>query len=140
MVHARFEPLLGQTTASFTTGVAATEDGSPVVTVTVADGERTIMIGDEVYDGIIPSTLTGVSLDITDQDVRMVFRSGLQVNVRRWFTFPDFTYIGGVYVYAPVGMETVGGGVEWKAPVKACALRPMGPVGGRPASIFCSGV
>ena len=108
VVHARFEPLLSQTTVSFTTAVAATEDGSPVVTVTVADGERTIMIGDEVYDGTIPSTVTGVSLDITDQDVRMVFRSGLEVNVRRWFTFEDSIYIGGVYVYAPVGMETVG--------------------------------
>lgn len=104
-VHARFEPLISPS-ASFTTGVVATEDGSSVVEITVADDERTILIDGAPYDGTLPPTATGVVLDITDQDVRMVFPSGLEVNVLRWFTSPDF--IGGVYVYAPVAMATVG--------------------------------
>ncbi|CAM9959638.1 unnamed protein product [Ectocarpus fasciculatus] len=109
VVHARFEPLISPD-ASFTTGVAATEDGSAVIEVTVSDGERTILIDGEVYaydegDGL-PATMTGVTLTVTDQNVDMLFPSGLQVNVRRWFTDPN--YIGGVYVYAPLDMSTVG--------------------------------
>lgn len=95
--------------ASFTTGVAATEDGSSVIEVTVSDGERTIVIDGESYayeGGDFPETMTGVTLTVTDQNVDMLFPSGLQVNARRWFTDPN--YIGGVYVYAPLDMSTVG--------------------------------
>ncbi|CBJ30862.1 conserved unknown protein [Ectocarpus siliculosus] len=108
MVHARFEPLVSPD-ASFTTGVAATEDGSSVIEVTVNDGERTILIDGEPYayeGGDFPETMTGVTLTVTDQNVDMLFPSGLQVNARRWFTDPN--YIGGVYVYAPLAMSTVG--------------------------------
>ena len=106
VVHARFEPLVSPD-ASFTTGVAATEDGSSIIEVTVADGERTILIDGEVYGGgNFPATMTGVTLTVTDQTVGMVFPSGLVVNAARWWTDPN--YIGGVYVYAPIAMSTVG--------------------------------
>ncbi|CAM9751286.1 unnamed protein product, partial [Ectocarpus sp. 6 AP-2014] len=109
VVHARFEPLVSPD-ASFTTGVAATEDGSSVIEVTVSDGERTILIDGEAYaydeGDDLPATMTGVALTVTDQNVDMLFPSGLQVNARRWFTDPN--YIGGVYVYAPLEMPTVG--------------------------------
>lgn len=106
VVHARFEPLVSPD-ASFTTGVAATEEGSSVVQVTVSDGERTILIDGQSYDGgDFPATMAGVTLTVTDENVDMLFPSGLQVNARRWFTDPN--YIGGVYVYAPITMSTVG--------------------------------
>ncbi|CAM9558287.1 unnamed protein product [Ectocarpus sp. 12 AP-2014] len=109
VVHARFEPLISPD-ASFTTGVAATEDGSSVIEVTVSDGERTILIDGEAYayneGDDLPATMTGVALTVTDQNVDMLFPSGLQVNARRWFTDPN--YIGGVYVFAPLDMATVG--------------------------------
>ena len=107
LVHARFEPEpLISDEVSFTTGIAAKEGASPVIEVTVADGQRTILIDGVPYDGTGSPTVTGVDVDITDQDVRMVFPSGLKVDVLRWYTSPD--YIGGVYVYAPVDMATVG--------------------------------
>ncbi|CAN0143000.1 unnamed protein product, partial [Ectocarpus fasciculatus] len=68
MVHARFEPLLSPD-ISFTTGVAATEDGSSVIEVAVSDGERTILIDGESYandGGDFPATMTGVTLTVTD--------------------------------------------------------------------------
>ncbi|CAN0373936.1 unnamed protein product, partial [Ectocarpus sp. 8 AP-2014] len=109
VVHARFEPLISPD-ASFTTGVAATEDGSSVIEVTVSGGERTILIDGEAYaygeGDDFPATMTGVALTVTDQNVDMLFPSGLQVNARRWFTDPN--YIGGVYVYAPLDMSTIG--------------------------------
>ncbi len=106
VVHAQFEPLVSPD-ASFTTGVAATEDGSSLIEVTVADGERTILIDGEAYaGGDFPATMTGVTLTVTDQTVGMVFPSGLAVNAARWWTDPN--YIGGVYVYAPIAMSTVG--------------------------------
>ena len=106
VVHARFAPLISPV-ASFTTGVAATEDGSSIIEVTVADGERIIRIDGEVYGGgDFPATMTGVTLTVTDQTVNMAFPSGLVVNAARWWTDPN--YIGGVYVYAPIAMSTVG--------------------------------
>lgn len=109
MVHARFEALVSPD-ASFTTGVAATEDGSSVIEVTVSDGERTILIDGQPYndDGgdDLPATMIGVTLTVTDQNVDMLFPSGLEVKAKRWFTDPN--YIGGVYVYAPLAMPTVG--------------------------------
>lgn len=98
VVHARFEHVTNPA-VSWVTGVAATEDGSSAIEVTESDGERSILIDGQPYDGgDFPATMTGVSLNLTDYYVTMRFPSALRVNV----------YPRSVSVFAPVDMPTVG--------------------------------
>lgn len=107
VVHGRFESL-GSQGVSYATGVAATEEGSSVIEVTYTDGERTILIDGQPYDGgEFPVTMTGVTLTVTDQNLEMLFPSGLEVN-KRFYSSSTVSHMGGIYVYAPLTMSTVG--------------------------------